>query len=641
MAPQRSDRAEKLQLRKVNCETVVKCSLGGVLTDVNGREALLSAIRLRVQAYSKRIHIASLAANLLVREIFTSVPDEVLHTVSLPDFTNQTFIFQLLTGTEKAQLPNPIITNLYSRHPELAAKLSDAKRQYGDRNIYAAGATKYGTNIKNHFVVNFTRFVKSFIYSRDTQRLLKQVMPDEACVSKEAATAWLQSANKLLLYHLHAWPLDTCTVQVTHLPKRLQHALRIQKQILGTDPVTEKWKKDNIDSIIQYVVYINRFLQRKGDKLYNILPLCAVKAHFITVDTEVLHGILSDAGYIDNKLCNKSTFCAYGADQWKSIFRLEKITGKNKTFTGTLDTDGTSGCFHFMRPKVLLSTGAIGVKKNNTVDFQAHRALIEKILKEDPDVEIIGIDPGRTNIMYAVKVVDGVVKTYKLTRGQYYYDSGILLAREQSEKWQQEDHIKDALEEMADSSPKGIDLPTFRRYVETVMRHYDTRWDEYLHPKWAQQRLRLYGGKKKVFAEFFNKIQTPGKRVIVAFGAAKFAPVGKGELAVPTSRAFKECGSRFPTFPTDEFRTTKVYNGDKTTVLQTVKRNDSGKQVRGLLWCRSTITKESKFINRDLNAALNIRDCLLLAERPTMLCRAVGSKRQEKLKVTVGKHIRC
>ena len=94
-------------------------------------------------------------------------------------------------------------------------------------------------------------------------------------------------------------------------------------------------------------------------------------------------------------------------------------------------------------------------------------------------------------------------------------------------------------------------------------------------------------------------------------------------MAVPTSRAFKECASRFDTTPVDEFRTTALWNGDKETVLQTVAMKGSGAKVRGLLWYNSTRQHISKYINRDLNAALNILDCFLLPQRPTAMDRSM------------------
>ncbi len=88
---------------------------------------------------------------------------------------------------------------------------------------------------------------------------------------------------------------------------------------------------------------------------------------------------------------------------------------------------------------------------------------------------------------------------------------------------------------------------------------------------------------------------------------------------VPTTRAFKDCSTRFDTVLVNEFRTTIVYNGDKDYVLQSVERRNTGRKVRGLLWWHSTIPNQSKFVDRDLNAALNIRDCFLCEERPGLL----------------------
>ena len=181
---------------------------------------------------------------------------------------------------------------------------------------------------------------------------------------------------------------------------------------------------------------------------------------------------------------------------------------------------------------------------------------------------------------------------------------------------------------------------TFEKYVQTMISVWDTVWTEYSKDRWSRQRLRLYGGKKRVYANFFNKIQHPkdreSKTIIVAFGSAKFKAGGKGEISVPTSAAFKECSSRFPTIPTCEFRTTKVYNGDRTTILQSVETK-KGKKVRGLLWCCSTIENQNKFVDRDLNAAKNILHCLTLPERPPMMDR---SKCEGHLEDIVGRKIK-
>ena len=127
--------------------------------------------------------------------------------------------------------------------------------------------------------------------------------------------------------------------------------------------------------------------------------------------------------------------------------------------------------------------------------------------------------------------------------------------------------------------------------------------------------MRLYGGKKRVMANFLNKLEGKDKTVetVLAYGASKFAPGGKGEVSVPTSRAYKECSYRFKTIPVDEFRTSKIYYKDDTILEPVGKKSAEGKTVtvRGLFWCCST--KYNEFVNRDLNGAINIRRCALLS----------------------------
>jgi hypothetical protein len=218
---------------------------------------------------------------------------------------------------------------------------------------------------------------------------------------------------------------------------------------------------------------------------------------------------------------------------------------------------------------------------------------------------------------------------YKLTRRQYYKEAGIRDANRKKDVWNA--GIADSLRNMSKNSSKGVGLAQHQRYEDAQIRNREAIWKEYLKPRWAQQRLRLYGGKKRVFANFFNamerKLQGP---VYVAFGAAKFAPGGKGEVAAPTSRAFKECCHRFPTVAIDEFRTSKISNEDDSVLQQVQRRSSNGNRrttaIRGLLWSTTTC----KFVGRDKNAALNILRCAVSNKRPVALDRKSASGRIEQ-----------
>ena len=78
---------------------------------------------------------------------------------------------------------------------------------------------------------------------------------------------------------------------------------------------------------------------------------------------------------------------------------------------------------------------------------------------------LIAIDPGRTNIIFAAEELpDKTIKTCRLTRSQYYRESGILDAKKMSESWQR--GLKRQLTMMSEASPKGVSLASFKRFLE-------------------------------------------------------------------------------------------------------------------------------------------------------------------------------
>ena len=68
-----------------------------------------------------------------------------------------------MLGTDDSFKPSPEITRLYAQHSELKAKLDLLPRHLGDRNMYASGAKKYQTNLKNHLATNLPKMMKRYM----------------------------------------------------------------------------------------------------------------------------------------------------------------------------------------------------------------------------------------------------------------------------------------------------------------------------------------------------------------------------------------------------------------------------------------------------------------------------------------------
>ena len=389
---------------------------------------------------------------------------------------------------------------------------------------------------------------------------------------------------------------------------RYRHALGLDD---ADTCLSARWLDQDIilPRLLRCFVLLNRDMPASAGR-FNILPLSAIRAHFITIDASVLHGILKDIGVVK---CGYGAFAGVADAHWRSVMHIDRLTGKDRQFTGTVDSDGTSVCVHFTRPRVARDdakdlSAAVGQDGNPYT----------RMLRQDD--RVLGLDPGRKDIAHVGEVLpDGRFASYTLSRAQYYREAGICVANRQSATWNA--GVRVAINALSGASPKGSCLLRFRVYVTVYLTHRTALWLEYLKDRWANQRLRLYGGKKRAFAHFYNRVADADhtkRRVVIAYGSAKFAASGRGEAAVPTTRAFKECAQRFVTAVVSEYLTTKKHYRTGQ-LLQLVRQKETGRQVRGLLWCGSTNSNGGKFINRDLNAALNIRLCLLSATRPEPL----------------------
>ena len=594
----------------------MKACLQKYVCNTDYKEVIKDAISARVVSYSKRIRMASLGLTHIIKQAFEGVQD--VREADLPfDPTNVTFFRQLMLGTDGAFQRIPIVQQLHSEHPEY---LVSEPRHAGDRNIYSSGSIKYMTNLKNHLRCNILRFIKRRMYRDPTL---------SNPVAKATVAAICGYAHEPQIPQGESVPDDMVV---------------LHRSILGLSPgdsITPEWLDDDghLQNILRYFEHLNReirtlqylyaeqFPERRRAQAFDIVPICSCKAHFVTIDTSVLHGILKEIGMID---CNGKTFASLGDEHWRSVFQISRLEGKSSTFTGTMDTDGVSICVHQRR------------LTNSMDDFTNQLSLPHFGFELREGDVVVGGDPGGTDLIhFAVPTSRGdkPFASLKLSKLQYYRESGVKVAQRRSVHWNS--GIKSALETMSGVSSKGSGLQAFVTYMTTYLSVQDTLWQEYLKTRWARQRLRLYGGKKRTFARFFNKLEAmkpSGGRIVVAYGASKFAPSGPGRMAGPTTRVFKECKNRFLTALVDEFRSTKV-NAETGAPMKTVEKRIEGgvRSVRGLLWCDSTNQQGGKFVNRDLNAAINIHRCFAQPQRPSELCRIPG---QPRLDLVVGRRIK-
>ena len=326
----RPDVAEKRASRAGTVETVVKACLLKHLRGAD-RDKIRKALALRTAAFSRRMHAASLGLLHIVQARFEGVSNDQLGQVDVPPVDDQTFIRQLMLGVAGADLPNPVVAALHQANPEY---LVSAPRYLGDRNIYSEGAKQYITNLTNHLRTHTLDYLKRAAYAQ----------PDRT--QQEGVAMWTMVAG-MTPHCAGSYPLrqaDTLFVQTC-------------RAILGLaapdSRINNEWLADssNLPKVLRLFVYLNRHIATANQgRLFSLVPVCKVRAHFVHVDTSVLNGLLREVGLV-GKASSLDKFSAVADAQWRSVFAIDRLQGRNNQFTGTIQTDGVSICVHFKRPK--------------------------------------------------------------------------------------------------------------------------------------------------------------------------------------------------------------------------------------------------------------------------------------------------
>ncbi|GFH29232.1 uncharacterized protein HaLaN_27865 [Haematococcus lacustris] len=95
------------------------------------------------------------------------------------------------------------------------------------------------------------------------------------------------------------------------------------------------------------------------------------------------------------------------------------------------------------------------------------------------------------------------LRRWKLTKGQVKHASGLNNARRDTERWLAP--IKPHLQHLAAASSAGTSLVANLKHISVTLATWDAVWEVYLDPKWARQRLRLYGAQDRALEQFFKK----------------------------------------------------------------------------------------------------------------------------------------
>jgi hypothetical protein len=561
----RKDRSQSFAKKKSMKEVVVKCSLPGTLKD----QRIYPIIEKWMLSSSKAMYRGSLVFNRLLLYCL----DNKKEIPNLDKDKNQSFYIHCFKVGSRNNRIDPLVKEVWDSF--FASFPVDAPVN-GDSQTYAYIAKNYAVSFMNSL---------QFCFEKRQQMYIKQ---------------WLKKNNlDEKAWHPIRCSVNNWTCQTPPLPEA-QDFIQSQRAILNPpeEGINSLWIKNNSCSIVKYFWNILQFLDEIPDaKKFTLAPLHRIGRHFLTIDTEILYYLMKDAKLFDESI-SKENFRKDRDTYYRHIFKYQKLCRRGE-FTYTIQTDGVSVCFHFRKEKVV-----------------QNRALDEKPVRN------IAIDPGRTNLVFTVeRLSNGNIQHFKLSRKEYYASSGMNARKRRSSKWQ-----NDILEEekcYSLISPKTSSVQLWDDFLKNVISVYSKLWEGKTGKKWAREKFRVYGLKRKLIDRFFKKMGDGESKPNIFYGAAKFSPNSKNELSAPTSFMSSSCARHFRLEYVDEYCTSKIC-ARCDHVLSPVAISDMQgrvRQVRGLRRCNSNVCARASLVDRDLNAALNILRCGERVDRPQVLAR--------------------
>lgn len=392
-------------------------------------------------------------------------------------------------------------------------------------------------------------------------------------------------------------------------------------------------------------------------KGWTVAPLCSRKRHNMTIDAAILMQMMKEIVMIDKKMTLEQ-FWPLAVEHFDSVFQVRRPDDENRrrrTSHGPskqlvprcyVQTDGVVLNAQFqLHVQERVKGGSRALKKrkaeasrenkkendgdegSSKPSAKCKRAEAKRdkwVYKGEiyDDQIIVSIDPGRVNIMYAYRDTDG--KTFQLTRGQFQEEGGIYKSRNKWLKWNY--LLRGVYEHLGENSPKTASVQGWNNFLAVDTTHAPQIWSVNYSKQASRMRFHTYCNTKRVMDKFVSSFgkglglsnDERKRRLLVGYGHARFAPSGKGEMAVPTTQSFKTVAKMCKTKIINENYSTVVcadchgrLKKVQTDILISKNGRTFRKDNRGVHRCSSACkTNGNPLKHRDKNAARNIREIL-------------------------------
>lgn len=493
--------------------------------------------------------------------------------------------------------------------------------------------TMYENNIKLHYIKYLDRFIDTFFEKKtDIEKIRNLDISQE-----DKKLKYKEIYQRIKYFKDDILNLENLS---DFKSKKMYHKLieQYRKLLIPDKP---KFLKDSIFYDIQAkpqdylkpMIFMMKMVEKKEGKIYNVFPLRSeIIPKHITIDTTTLVKLLI------TKKQGLKTFYAKNISKlqdkiWKFFFRTERKCFKKKdyTFNNLIETDGVSCSILLLRED---QNGKRNVKNNN-INLEIYLDSL-KNFDQLKNKKIVGIDPGKEDLIYCVDNSDKTSNKFRYSQNQVRKESKRKKFAKIQLKLKEEKINNQTIIEIETQlsiyNRKTLDTQKFKEYLKLKNKINYILSKFYQRDIFRKLKLNGYINLKRSEQSMINRFQKMfGKpeETIIAIGdwkqkkQMKYKEPTKGK---GIRDLFKKNG--YSVYLIDEFRTSKKCSkceiGDCEKFLKRENPKPYKNNIRlvhGLIRCKNC----SNLWNRDCNGAINIYkisyNLVNGLERPGYLCR--------------------
>ena len=380
----------------------------------------------------------------------------------------------------------------------------------------------------------------------------------------------------------------------------LWKSIKLDKEVdIGTGP---SWLREMFESIMDCVpasvfephetfhLFKRLLSDLEADpdaKVFNLLPLCSWNARFVPISTTLLvqfAHVLEEGKTLKDLKKDPDAL-------WARYFNVKAVMRGKKIFAGRILTDGVSASVLCKRTE----KRKIGARRVRLTDFQV--------------TPVFGVDPGRRNIITAVKysreafdnmgrVNPPKFETFAVSNGWYQESNGGRRRGLKMKLWtEQNEEIKTF--NASTLSSKTSSSENFLFYLKHLFKSLASLLNFNGARRVRHLRWTSFIKKKKTEEKIVKKFP---RGAIIALGDASRSSTFGHLPSTPTSSLERLLKRRFRVYMVDEFRTSKLCAGCHKELGGA---EYDGKQSYGVRRCFNNVCFRT-FWDRDINGALNI-----------------------------------